>query len=493
MAKKERGPIITLKFRAYTSKPGYQQVDDLLRGLRGLYNDYLAFRRSAYDDYGIKGISALSPESNVFLNNRRRPELLRHLQVNPLRRVDKAFNAFFKRVKAGEKPGYPRFKGVGRYNTLGADTFTPGWLTVDPDKPLATLTVKGLPPIQFHHKGRIPAGVAPLSFTLTRRGRRLTLALTLPMTRPAMPKTGQAVGIDRGVNKMIALSTGESIPGIGRPLPKGCPPAPPQFQIDLAPEQQRRRRLSRRMARQRDAAVAQGRAHWEFRGISKKTGKPKFRLIWHGGRPSSGYIKTRDQFARSWERETLAIQQLLHRVSSDLVKRFDLIAVEDLHLDAMTRSAAGTEENPGKGVSAKSGLNREILGQRLGELLRQLAYKAEWAGKQVVDVPAPYTSQTCNQCGLIDPGNRRGGQFLCRGCGWPDDADTNAAKNILRQAVKAVLDGLKLSDDDGGLPLPTSCPSAPQDGDQFALNLLYAYGQAGAPVNPPPNRARRRR
>ena len=119
----------------------------------------------------------------------------------------------------------------------------------------------------------------------------------------------------------------------------------------------------------------------------------------------------------------------------------------------MTRSAKGTVENPGVNVSAKSGLNREILKQTWGMIRQQLEYKAEWAGRTLVAVDARYTSQTCSECGVIDKGSRSGKSFKCVACGYEADADVNAARNILRNSPS----GRRLA---GGNSPPLACESA---------------------------------
>ena len=84
-------------------------------------------------------------------------------------------------------------------------------------------------------------------------------------------------------------------------------------------------------------------------------------------------------------------------LTTDLVRRFGLIAVEDLAIRNMTRSAAGTIENPGTGVAQKRGLNRSITEQTWGLIRSQLAYKAEWAGRELVVVDPKFTSQRCSE------------------------------------------------------------------------------------------------
>mgnify|MGYP003552270696 FL=1 len=105
----------------------------------------------------------------------------------------------------------------------------------------------------------------------------------------------------------------------------------------------------------------------------------------------------------------------------------------------MTKSAKGTEEAPGKNVAAKSGLNRSILDQGWYEFKRQLKYKQEWAGGLVILVNPKNTSQTCSICSHTAAENRLSqSQFQCLVCGHTENADLNAAKNILA-AGRAVL------------------------------------------------------
>ena len=98
----------------------------------------------------------------------------------------------------------------------------------------------------------------------------------------------------------------------------------------------------------------------------------------------------------------------------------------------MSRSASGTLDHPGKNVKAKSGLNKSILDQAWGEFKRQISYKLAWKGGIYLEVPAPYTSQTCSVCGERDKASRQSqARYVCTSCGHEENADINAAKNIL--------------------------------------------------------------
>ena len=106
-----------------------------------------------------------------------------------------------------------------------------------------------------------------------------------------------------------------------------------------------------------------------------------------------------------------------HELTTTLVKRYGLVALEDLRALNMSRSARGTVEEPGRNVAAKSGLNRSILEQTWGMIRRQLTYKAEWAGRGLVVVDPRYTSQTCSRCGVVDADARRSESYECAACG----------------------------------------------------------------------------
>jgi transposase len=105
-----------------------------------------------------------------------------------------------------------------------------------------------------------------------------------------------------------------------------------------------------------------------------------------------------------------------------------VIAVEDLKIVNMTRSAKGTAAEPGRNVRQKAGLNRGILAAGWGRLVERLEHKAPG---RVEKVNPRYTSQTCNACGHRAPDNRESqAVFRCRACGHEANADVNAARNI---------------------------------------------------------------
>lgn len=121
--------------------------------------------------------------------------------------------------------------------------------------------------------------------------------------------------------------------------------------------------------------------------------------------------------------EKIANQRLdfLHKVSTPLVFSNGFIAAEDLNVKGMLRNR---------------NLAKHIADVSWSEFFRQLEYKSEWYGRTFVKVDPKYTSQTCNECNTVNKKSRISqSEFVCVECGHVSNADTNAAKNILRQGL----------------------------------------------------------
>jgi putative transposase len=232
--------------------------------------------------------------------------------------------------------------------------------------------------VRFRWSRPVPAARS-YRVTRDRAGRWHVAFAAVPASIPA-PGNGEVVGVDRGVNVSAALSTGELLTVAG-----------------LRPAERRRLRLlERRLARARPG--------------SKRRCRVKLAVT---------RLKAREaDRRRDWT----------EKVSTDLARRFDLICVEDLDVRAMTRTAKGTLERPGRGVRQKAGLNRSILASGWGRLVDRLEDKAPG---RVQEVTAAFTSQTCSACGHIAWKSRESQpSFRCVTCGHEAHADINAARNI---------------------------------------------------------------
>ncbi len=143
--------------------------------------------------------------------------------------------------------------------------------------------------------------------------------------------------------------------------------------------------------------------------------------------------------AKLHARVARARKDFLHKLTTTIAKSHGAVVVEKLEVRNMVRSAAGTIEQPGRNVRAKSGLNRSILDQGWGQFAILLGYKLAERGGRLIEVPPHNTSRECAACGVVDAASRIGQRFHCVACGHEAHADINAATNILRRADSSVL------------------------------------------------------
>ncbi len=142
-----------------------------------------------------------------------------------------------------------------------------------------------------------------------------------------------------------------------------------------------------------------------------------------------------------------------HHISRALADKAHTLVAEELHTKGMTKSARGTEEQPGTYVKAKAGLNRSILASNWGQLAQRLRYKCG----RFETVDPRYTSQTCHQCGHVAAANRKTqAVFRCQRCDFQLHADHNAALNILGRYVRPVARGTGATARREAFPLGTS-------------------------------------
>ncbi len=159
------------------------------------------------------------------------------------------------------------------------------------------------------------------------------------------------------------------------------------------------------------------------------------------------------KFSKNWRKAKRRVQTIharignarsdfLHKATTSISQNHAMVCIQDLQVRNMSRSAAGTVEQPGRNVRAKSGLNKSILDQGWAEFRRQLDYKLAWNGGWLIAVPAQNTSRTCPCCGHIAADNRRThAQFRCVACGYANHADVVGAMNILARGHRVAACG----------------------------------------------------
>ena len=161
----------------------------------------------------------------------------------------------------------------------------------------------------------------------------------------------------------------------------------------------------------------------------------------------------KQKFSNNWKKAKAKVQKIhaqianarrdfLHKATTTISQNHAMVFVEDLQVQNMSKSAAGTAENHGKNVAQKSGLNKAILDQGWGEFQRQLDYKTAWNGGMLIAVPAHHTSQTCPCCGHVSKDNRQTqARFACVECGYENHADVVGAINVLERGHRLLACG----------------------------------------------------
>ncbi|MFN3786628.1 MAG: RNA-guided endonuclease InsQ/TnpB family protein, partial [Thiothrix sp.] len=163
-------------------------------------------------------------------------------------------------------------------------------------------------------------------------------------------------------------------------------------------------------------------------------------------------MSRKTKFSNNWKKAKARVQKIharignvrrdyLHKATTTISQNHAMVCIEDLQVRNMSKSAAGTTENPGKNVRAKSGLNKAILDQGWFEFRRQLDYKLAWAGGHLIVVPPQNTSRTCPACGHVSADNRQTQErFACVECGFEENADLVGAINILSRGMQLLRD-----------------------------------------------------
>lgn len=270
-----------------------------------------------------------------------------------MRRLDKAFAAFFRRIKAGDKPGYPRFRGVGRFDTVDFPKDGDGcrWNSTPRDR-VTRVRFQSVGHVKVHQHRPVAGKVKTVS--VKREGKRWYVILTAEQAKPEpLPATGSVVGIDMGIANFLADSNGGFVqnPRHGRKAARR-----------LEEAQRALTRCKRRSKRRRKAVETVAKLHRKVR------------------------------------RQRL---DHAHKTALDLVREHDFIAHEDLKIRNMSKTPEPKPDpdNPGaflpNGASAKAGLNRSIADAGWGVFLQILTAKAESAGREVMAVDPRNTSRRC--------------------------------------------------------------------------------------------------
>lgn len=275
----------TFKYRIYPTGKQIQAIEEMLETHRRIYNAALEQRKRMWEQ--SQESVTYSDQSATYKDRRQVNKYYQETNFSSvqrtLRRLDKAFKAFFRRVKAGQKPGYPRFKGRNRWKSV---EFTYGDGSKIRDNRKLYIQNVGELKVKWHRrmKGNIR------TVTIRRQAGKYYACFACQVDPEPLEKTGAVVGIDMGVSNLVTTSDGEFF-------------EPPKF---LRQSERKLRRQQRKVAR-------------------RKKGSNRRR-------------KAVKQLQQAHEHISNQRKDTAHKIARQLVEDYDLIAVENLNTNGLLKN-----------------------------------------------------------------------------------------------------------------------------------------------------------
>ena len=360
--------IRTYKCRVKLSSAGHETLSQIFGMSAELYNAGLESRIDCYRKTG-EGRSYYDQCKELVQVRAELPEFEAVSSIvfrGVLSRLDKAYKSFFRRVRAKEKAGFPRWKSWRRWRTIEINDQCWRMLKKQGDK--LVLKVKGLPRIEVKPSRELPPNNLLKAIRITRKPLRTEVALSYDLPTPETKPVTNPVGIDMGISKRLTLSDGETVE---------------KREID-------RKKIIRLQ-----------------RSVSRKV------------KGSNNWRKAVSLLAKEWQRVSDKERDYLHRLTSEIARMYDFIAVEKLMTKNMLRNKH---------------LAKSISEQTWGKFITLLDEKAESAGVKMVEVDPKGTSQECSKCGATVKKSLSVRVHRCS-CGYEADRDLNAAINILHRGL----------------------------------------------------------
>ena len=285
--------------------------------------------------------------------------------------LGKAYKNFF-----GKRAKYPKFKKKGIHDSFGLNNLN---FRIEGKR----IKLAKIQPMRMAEELRFDGKI--MSGTVSCVAGKWYISIAVEVKKDlSLPKTGKYVGVDLGVKDIAITSDGYKF-------------ANPRW---IQKSEKKLKRLQRELARRKKA--------------SKRRERTRLRLA----RKHNQVVNQR----KDW----------LHKITTFLVRNYDVISLEDLNVRGMTKNHS---------------LAKAITNVSFGEFNRQIEYKAKMYGKQIYRVGRFFpSSKTCSVCGCIQdkmPLNVR--EWTCPECGAHHDRDINAATNLLRQAMPEVTHGERLA------------------------------------------------
>jgi putative transposase len=391
-------------YRMYPSPSQEAALLDMLGKHQRLYNAALEQRitawRIAHKSVGYveqcRGLTELRAEFPEY------DSLPCHSSQATLKRLDLAFQAFFRRVKSGEEPGFPRFKSFDRFSGWGYTTHGEGYRFSSGDgRCRSTLRLTGIGIVKLRGRARTSGEVKTCE--IQRKAGRWYASFSIICT-PKRKIGALAVGHDWGVETFATIAHEDgSFADIPNP----------------------------RFFAKHEASVTRAQRHLDSVTIKDSIGRPR-------NAKDPRRVAAKITLGRAKGREANARKDFLHQTSAKIIGSAAIFATEKLQVSNMIRSAKGNAEKPGKNVAAKAGLNREILATAPAMFLSMMRYKAEEAGSLFIETPTKTLkpSQRCSDCGRLPDKKKTLSErmHVCE-CGCVLTRDQNGARNNLVWAL----------------------------------------------------------
>jgi putative transposase len=366
-------------------KPTPQQereLEQVLRRCRTLYNTALAQRIFLWKQHGVS-VSRYQQEAELKTLRADLPEYVAihsHVLQDVLARLDKTYQAFFRRVANGEKAGFPRFHGRERYHSFTYKEYGNGARLEN-----GYLVLSKIGRLAVRWSRPIAGCIKTVTISKEADGWYVSFSCAEVPTEP-LPLTGSDTGIDVGLKVFLITADGKAVTN------------PRHYRTAERELKKAQKRVSRRQkgSKRRRKAVAQGaKKHQHVR---------RQRTDFH------------------------------HKTALALVRQYDTISHEAIQPANLSRRPAPKQDENGTyehtGASRKAGLNKSLHDAGWGHFLSILTFKAAWAGKRVEAVNPAFTTQDCSSCGERISKSLSVRTHVCTNCGLILDRDENAARNI---------------------------------------------------------------